>query len=433
MFLATLLSLTSIAPAADDWPGWRGPGGSGVASGSPPVEWSEEQNVRWKAPIPGRGSSCPVVWGQRVYVTTAMGTGNVADVQEEPTEGERRGRRPRPPIEEQDFLVIALDRSDGSEVWRRKVSTATPHQSTHTDGNYASPTLATNGEVVIASFGSFGIYALTADGEPLWQTDLGDLTILMSFGEGSSPVLYGHTLVVNWDHEGESFLTALHTRTGEERWRVPRAAGTTWLTPTILTVGGKPQVVLPGYQTIAYDLETGKELWSHGEPVGGRRGSGLISSAVQHEGLVLFSTGARMGELRALRPPAEDEANAELVWVVEGDTPHVPSPIVVDGRLYVTKADSGILSAFDAASGERLYGPERLQGVTTMYASPVAADGRLYLAGRDGTVEVVRIGEEIETLAVNELEDGFDASPAIAGDELFLRGREYVYCIAEGR
>lgn len=483
ILLLAVLGIHTPAQNADEvWPGWRGADGSGVASGSPPVTWSEEENLRWRTELPGKGVSSPVVWGDRVYVTTAIAAEAPEQGEDEDGEGDAEPETPpggdaggaphgRPggwrgfghsaPIVEQTFMVIALDRASGEVVWSKTVHEQLPHQGAHSDGSFASPTIATDGEVVLASFGSFGIYALDRDGEVLWARDLGDLDISGSFGEGSSPVLADDLLVHNWDHTGESFIVALDKRTGEERWRTARPGGTSWVTPLVVRGEERTQVVVASTQTIAYDLTTGEELWRHGEPTppaggeggggrgrggsfGGGRGGGHpggfgggggpMASAVQHGGLLLVMAGGRgrgkFQALRAERPADAAEDYDPVVWTREAETPRIPSPIVVDGLLYALRSNSGILTTFDVETGEVVMGPERMSGLQDAYASPVAAGGHLYFAGRDGTVEVVKAGREFESVAVNHLDDGFDASPAIVGDELFLRGRKALYCIA---
>lgn len=435
--------------ASDEWPGWRGPAGSGVASGSPPIEWSEEKNVRWKTAIPGKGISSPVIWGERVFLTTSVSTGKKAEPAAGGSDGGERGGREgeggrdrgagpgrggpgwEAPLEEQDFSVLALDRKSGAILWQKKVNTAMPHQGTHPDGSYASPTPATDGEHVFASFGSFGIFALTMSGEVAWQQDLGDLEIQGGFGEGSSPVLYGELLILNWDHEGDSFLVAFDKKTGKERWRTPRPGGTSWCTPIIVKAGEAHEIVVGGVRTIAYDVETGRELWGYGESA--ERG-GPIASPVAMEELVLLTDGGRSGQMRALiaLPPGEAgrEEGEALLWSERCGVPHIPSPIAYQGKLYFLKQNSGLLSVLDTTSGKLEYGPERLQGVADVYASLVLASGHLYVAGRDGTVEVLSAWP-VRTLSVNTLADGIDASPAIAGNELFLRSHHNLYCIAE--
>jgi outer membrane protein assembly factor BamB len=340
------------------------------------------------------------------------------------------------PLVEQEFLVLALDRADGSLVWKRTASKQTPHESSHADGSFASPTLVTDGERVIASFGSFGLYAYDMAGEPLWSKDLGDMSITRAFGEGSSPVLRDGVLVVDWEHEGDSFVVALDAASGEERWRQARPSGTSWASPLVLEADGGPVVVIGGPRTVAYELATGAERWSYGEAPAPSRGgsSGNIASPVVYQDVLVLLSGGRRGgfEAIAVAPDAEGalERDSARLWTHDGDAPHVPSPLAHDGILYALKGNSGVLTAMDLSTGETLYS-QRLEGVQNIYASPVLADGRLYLAGRDGAVEVVAAGPEPETLAVNRLDDAFDASPAVAGDELFLRGRRHVYCVAE--
>jgi outer membrane protein assembly factor BamB len=458
MSLVALLAALHVSAAApsDGWPGWRGPAGSGVASGKPPVEFGETQNVRWKVALPGKGNSSPIVWGDKVFVTSAVGTGKKKEAAPSEAGAEREGGEGRGeggerggrgegrgrggfgrggPIEEQDFVVLAFDRKSGKTLWEQKLATTMPHQGTHSDGTYAAPTPVTDGERLYVSFGSFGIYALDLAGKVLWQVDLGDMLISNEFGEGSSPVLVGSNVIVLWAHEGDSFLVALDAKSGKESWRTPLAQGTNWSTPLVVTVGGKQELVIGGPRIAAYDPATGKELWGQGEAAGR---NGAIASPVALDELIVYAMGGRGGgEARALvaQAPSEKKAEADadesLLWSVRIDAPHVPSPLAYDGKIWFLKQDSGILSVLDPASGELVYGPERLDGVADVYASLVAAGGHLYVAGRDGTVEVLSTGETIATVAVNRLEDRFDSSPAIAGDELFLRGYENLYCIAQ--
>jgi outer membrane protein assembly factor BamB len=296
---------------------------------------------------------------------------------------------------------------------------------------------------VIASFGSFGIYAYDMAGKALWSKDLGDMKIQRAFGEGSSPVLHAGLLVVPWEHEGESFVVALDAASGEERWRKPRPQGTSWASPIVLAAEGGALVVVSGVRTVAYELASGAERWSYGsapepEPEGecrrggGGGGGGLIASPVIFEDVLILLSGGRRGGFKALAvgPKTKGELEEEaLLWSHDGDAPHVPSPLAHDGILYALKGNSGVLTAIDLGTGQTIYS-ERLEGAQNIYASPVLADGRIYLASRDGAVEVVAAGPEFASRAVNQLEDAFDASPAIAGDELCLRGRKHVYCIA---
>ncbi|MFT5050746.1 MAG: outer membrane protein assembly factor BamB [Chlamydiales bacterium] len=436
--LALLLSLAAFSTPSDhelnpasDWSGWRGVGADGVAQGSPPLEFSEESNLKWKAELPGRGLSSPVIVGGRVFITAA-----VAIEGESSGDGGKRQERDQPPVDEVDFLVMAFDRADGSIAWEQVARTQVPHQGTHPDGSFAAPSVVSDGQHIFVSFGSYGIYAYDLAGELAWEVDLGDMDIQNGFGEGSSPVLCGSALVVQWDHTGDSFLVALDKATGKELWRTVRELGTNWSTPLVVErAQGAPLIIVSSSTTVAYDGGTGKVVWTCGPPVSTRPG-GIIASPLLHAGVLIYGTGTRRGgtmvavDLDSAKGENVYESDA-LMWTRDRDVPRIPSPIAHDGILYALKSTSGILSAFDVQSGEPLYEPTRLEAVSDVWASPVLADGRIYIAGRDGTIEVVATGAKFSTLAVNHLDAIFDATPAVAGDELFLRGRSELYCIAK--
>ena len=417
--IALLCSFPTTTPGPDDWTGWRGPHGDGITEGSPPIEWSEEKNVRWRAALPGLGLSSPIVSGERVFVTTAVPTGKkragvVSETFREPFE-----------LEEQEFLVLAFARASGKELWRKHVNQAMPHEPTHPTNSYATPTPATDGTRVYCSFGSFGLYALTLTGEVAWQVDLGDLAS-GGHGEGSSPLLHDGSLIVLWAHRGKSFLIALDAASGAERWRTPVPEGNNCSTPIVVHVEGRDQIVVAGKRTMACDPKTGKELWSVGE----WESSGIttMASPVALGELVLVPSVDRV-DMRALVVLPEGEP-AEVLWS-KRSSDNIPSLLAFDQKLYFLKGDSGQLTVLDCASGDVEYGPQRLSGVSEAWASPVIAGGRLYVTGRDGKVEVLALAPEVHTLAVNVLEDGFDASPAVAGNELFLRGKSRLFCLAE--
>ena len=286
----------------------------------------------------------------------------------------------------------------------------------------------TDGEVLCAFFGSRGLYCLDMNGEPLWNRDFGDMDVFMGFGEGASPALHDDTIVVNWDHQGQSFITALDKRTGRERWRMDRDERTSWSTPLIVEHDGRVQVVTSATSRVrSYDLDTGALLWD-GEGVT----LNAIPSPVAADGLVYLLSGFRGNQLYAVRldtARGDITGSDAIVWSLDRDTPYVPSPLLHDGILYFLKSNRGILSAYNARTGARHYGPERLPGIRSVYASPVAAGGRLYIPSRDGTTLVIAAGPRLEVLATNTLEDGFDASPAVVDGEIYLRGQQYLYCI----
>jgi outer membrane protein assembly factor BamB len=328
------------------------------------------------------------------------------------------------------YVVMALDRTTGKVVWERVAKEEAPHEGTHREyGTFASSSAITDGELVIASFESRGLYAYDVNGKLVWQKDLGDKAMRNQFGEGTTPALYGNTVVVVWDHQGDSFIVALDKRTGEERWRTPRDEIDSWATPLVVEHGGRPQVVTSGMKQVrSYDLETGKLIWY---------GDGLtmnpIPSPVAGNGIVYLTSGFRGNDLQAIRlADAKDNVTGTpaVVWTLDRDTPYVPSPLLYEGVLYLLKSNNGILSAFDAATGKPHFELQRLEAAPNVFASPVAAAGRIYIPGQEGTTVVLKHGPRFEVLAANKLDDGFNASAALVGDAIYLRGHRYLYAIA---
>jgi outer membrane protein assembly factor BamB len=417
--LVLALSANLAAQQAQGWPEWRGPNGTGVAPGAkPPVEWSEGKNVRWKVEIPGRGSASPIVWQDRVYVLTAI-----------PAEGDP-GARPATVKGRNRYVVMALDRKTGKTVWERTAREEAPHEGTHNQfGTYASSSAVTDGQVLIASFESRGIYAYDLSGKKLWEVDLGDKTMRNEFGEGSTPALHGDTVVIVWDHQGESFIVALDKTTGKERWRANRDEIDSWATPLVVEVNGGAQVITSGMRRVrSYDLASGKIVWEM---------AGLtmnpIPSPVYADGVVYLMSGFRGNSLKAVRladAKGDITDTPAVLWTFDRDTPYVPSPLLYDGTLYFLKGNTGVLSAFDAKTGKPHYQLQRIEGVPNVFSSPVGADGRVYVAGQDGGIAVIKHGPTYEVLATNKLDDKFDASPALVDGEIYLRGYRYLYSVA---
>jgi outer membrane protein assembly factor BamB len=408
------------------WPQWRGPFATGVSrSATPPAEWSETNNIRWKVEIPGRGSSSPVVWGDRMFVLSAVPIGLDAASAHAP----RGAVRPR---DRYRFTVLAIDRRTGKTIWERTAREEQPHEATHGDnGTYASSSAITDGQRVYAWFESQGMFVYDMDGKLLWSKDLGDKKMRNQFGEGSTPALAGDRLVIVWDQitPGASFVAALDASDGRELWRVPRDEIDTWATPLVVEHDGRRQAVVPGKNKIrSYDLENGSIVWeSQGVTMN------PIPSPVFGDGLVFVTSGFQGNNLKAIRlgsAKGDITGTDSIVWTLDRDTPYVPSPLLYDGILYLLKTNSGILSAFDAKSGTPHYQLQRLEGIPEVFASPVGASGRVYIAGRDGVVLVIRNGKTYEVLASNKLDDGFDASPALADDAIYLRGYRNLYAIA---
>jgi len=414
----------SALSAEKFWPQWRGPYATGVSrTADPPVEWSETKNIRWKREIPGRGSASPVVWGDRLFLLSAVPVG----VEGAPSHQPRVGIQPR--IAHR-FTVFAIDRKTGNVIWQRVARESTPHEGSHPEnGTYASSSAITDGRRVFAFFDSEGLYAYDMDGTPLWEKDLGDKRMRMEFGEGCTPVLYANRLVIVWDHQGPSFIVALDADSGKELWRSERQEIDTWATPLVAEQDGRAQVITSGMNKVrSYDLESGKIVWE---------GPGLtmnpIPSPVYGDGLVFATSGFRGSSLRAIRladARGDITGTSAIVWSLDHDTPYVPSPLLYDGIIYLLKSNSGLLSAYDAKTGKPHYQLQRLDGVPNVFASPVGAQGRVYIAGREGTTLVIKHGPSFEVLAKNALDDGFDASPALVDNEIYLRGYRYLYAIA---
>ena len=324
---------------------------------------------------------------------------------------------------------MAFDRKTGRRVWEHTVREEVPHEGSHRDASLASGSPVTDGEHLVANFGSRGLYCFDAQGKLIWEKNLGDMRTRHGFGEGGSPALHGNTLVVNWDHEGESFIVALDKRTGRELWRKPRDEVTSWSTPLVVEQQGRPQAVVTATRRVrAYDLANGEVVWECGG-----LGANCIPSPVAGFGMIYAMSGYRDKALLAIRyadAKGDLTGSEAVVWSRDEGTPYVPSPLLHGDRLYYLDKNSALLSCFDAKTGVAHYTKQRLEKINGVYASPVGVGQRLYVAGRDGTTYVLKNASEFEVLAVNELEDGFDASPAIAGDELYLRGRKYLYCIA---
>ena len=430
MVSATTLVLSGLNSEADKyWPQWRGPTRTGVStSANPPVAWAENKNIKWKIEVPGRGAGSPVVWGDRLFLLTAVPAGIPLAESHQP----RGGVNPRIA---HTYRVLAINRADGKIAWERVAGEETPHEASHQDnGTWASSSAITDGQHVIASFESRGLYCYDMNGTLVWRKDLGDKKMRNEFGEGSTPALHGNTLIVVWDHfvPGASFVVALDKRTGNELWRVKRDEIDTWATPLIVEHDGRAQVVVPGMNRLrSYDLQTGAVVW---ETAGLTMNA--IPSPVASDGMVFATSGFRGNSLKAIRldgAKGDITATGHVVWTLERDTPYVPSPLLYDGLLYILKTNNGLLSAFDARSGKPHYQLQRLDKAPNVFASPVGAAGRVYIPGRDGTTVVVRHGPSFEILAENTLDDGFDASPALVDRELYLRGYRYLYAISEGR
>ena len=402
--------------------------GTGAAPhANPPVEWSETENIRWKIALPGTGHSTPIVWGDRVLITTAVPYGDPM----EPRYDSAHGAHDSVPVTQRHrFIVLAVSRREGKILWQRTLHTEVPHEGGHLSGTFASHSPVTDGEHVFAFFGSRGIYALDLDGELQWKADLGEMQTKHAHGEGSSPALHGDTVIINWDHEGRSFVIAFDKRTGDERWRVAREEVTSWATPIVVEHGGKPQLIISGTNRVrGYDLVTGNVIWECGG-----LSANVVATPVSADGMVYAASSYDTRAMLAIRldgAKGDITGTDQVVWSRRRGTPYVPSPLLYGDSLYFLHHYQGILSRVHAKTGEERTGPFRLGGIRNVYASPVGAANRLYITDRHGTTLVMSHASLPKMLAVNRLDDSFSASAAVAGGELFLRGQRNLYCIAE--
>ena len=437
---------------AAHWPEWRGPYRNGMARGDAPTTWSDTKNIKWKTAIPGRGFSTPVIWGDKVFLTTAVQTGKTPEsnptLTTQPVAAAPPGappaaaQTPRPGGRqvgpgggaggnvEHKFLVICLDRKTGKVIWQKTARVATPHEGYHrTYGSFASNSPITDGKHLFVSFGSRGIYCYDFKGKLIWETDLGvQMRMRLQFGEGSAPALDKDRIFLTFDQEGGSFFVVLDKRTGKELWRAERDEPSSWSTPLVVEHGGRRQVIVSATRKVrSYDVETGKLIW---ECAG--LGSNVISAPIYQDGVVFVMSGHRDPKLMAIKLGKEGDLSGTdaVLWSHTRGISYTLSPVLDEGKLYVV-TDSGQVSNFNITTGELYYHQVRLPRPYNFKASPVGAFGKLYLASEEGDVIVMKLGEKFEVVATNTLEDQtFIASPLIADGQLFLRSRNWLYCIS---
>jgi outer membrane protein assembly factor BamB len=450
--LSTLAgALLALAPAGTlanqlaNWGQWRGPLGTGLApQANPPTEWSETKNVLWKIKVPGSGISTPIVWGDNIFLLTAIAPEKKAEpaVTSTPTGGtnasggpggRQRGGgfgRSEKPSDKLKFVVLCLDRKTGKTIWQQTAAEEIPHEGHHPDGTFASASPVTDGEHVWAYFGSRGLHCYDLAGNKKWSKDFGDMITRNSFGEGASPALHGDVIVINWDDEKDGdFIIALDKKTGKELWKKSRNEPTGWSTPLVVEYQKKLQVIVSATGKVrSYDLATGEEIWSCGG-----LGANPIPTPVIGQDTVYVMSGHREPKLLAIAlGRTGDLTGTDAVrWSYDRSTPYVPSPVLAGDSLYFVSRNDGKLSSFDVKTGKPNYEVEALTGIFGVYASLVATPDRIYVLGREGKCAVVKPGTKLEILATNKLDDRTDASIAVVGKELFIRGRENLYCIAE--
>ncbi len=436
--LAALLFLTCalcFAAGKGDWPYWRGPAADGMAVGDAPLHWSDTQNVRWKTEIPGRGSSSPVLWGDRIFVTTAVKTGPSTGPEPAAAPKATPGAKPQlstpGPQVEHAFQILCLNRKTGKLLWQQTAITAVPHEGYHPSyGSLASNSPVTDGKYVYAFFGSRGIYCYDLKGKLIWKKDYGvQMRMRMAFGEGMAPVISGDRLILVFDHEGDSFMVMLDKNTGKEIWKVNRDEKSNWAAPLVVDYKGQKQIVVSGSNKLrSYDFNIGKVIW---ECAG--LGTNTIPQPVRQDDLIFAMSGYLKPNLMAIRLGREGVLTGTdaVVWSQVKGNSYTASPVIYDNKLYVL-TDNGMVSCYNARTGEPYYQQTRLPKTYSFKSSPVGANGKLYLASENEDVLVLRMGEKFEVLATNTMTDQiFIATPAISGGEIFLRSQNRLYCIRE--
>jgi outer membrane protein assembly factor BamB len=413
-----------------NWPEWRGPRGQGVGAGTGYVfEWSPTSNVAWKTPIPGRGHSSPVVWEDKIFLTTAV-EGDVVEgaVAVEHRLGGEIFVHPESlgADRKHTMKVVCVARSDGKILWEKSVYEGTVFDGRHRRGSFASPTSATDGERVISYFGAEGVYCHDLEGREVWRANVGKIATL-GMGTASSPVLSGELVILLCDQDegADSFIAGLDKRTGKEAWRTRREIQVSWTTPVLSREAGRTEILACGTEWIlAYDPNSGKELW---------RSKGLESNAIHTpllgDGFAIFSAGYPAKRVLALRTAADTEPSSDReIWRYERGTAYVASPILYEARVYLL-SDRGVVSCLDAKSGKVWYDNGRVPSPASFYASPVAADGKLLLASEQGDVFVLDAGETCTFRGKNSIGEPIYASPAPSRGEIFLRGENHLWCI----
>ncbi len=427
-------------PVGVHWPGFRGPGASGVAERfSSPTSWNVEdsENIKWVSPIAGLGHSSPVIWDDRIYITTAISgkedtplkVGLYGDVE---------------PVDDQsvhEWLVYCLDKNTGEILWKQTAHRGVPKIKRHPKATHANCTPATNGEYVVAFFGSEGLFCYDMDGTGLWKRDLGTLDSGFFYlpeaqwGFASSPVIHENVVIVQCDVQKNSFIAAFRVEDGESIWKVPRDEVPTWSTPAIHSADGKTQVVVNGYKHIGgYDFETGHELWKLS---GG--GDIPVPTPVCKDN-VAFITNAhgRMSPIYAISldargdisPGKNHNTGNYIVWSYDRGGAYMQTPIVYGDYLYSCR-DNGVLSCYKTDTGERIYEKRLGRGAAGFTASPVAANGKIYFTSEIGDVYVIKAGPEFKVLATNLMGDICMATPAISEGTLFFRTRNHLIAVSD--
>ena len=418
--------------SAGNWPQWRGPDGSGISNEKNlPSEWSPTKNIKWKTPIDGRAHSSPIVWGNKVFLTTAVEGPEVpgANAVKHVVEGDKEFLHPDSvgANRKHTFKVICLDRDSGKILWQSTAWEGTPYDNRHRKSSYAASTPATDGKLVYAYFGTEGLYAYDFKGNLAWKAQLGNIATV-GMGTGTSPILFDNVVIVQCDEDNgvASFIVALDKKTGKEVWKTPRKVQVSWSTPLLVRTAKRAELIASGTESvIAYDPATGKELWQH-------KGveSNAIPSPVANNEMVYLVAGfpAKIAMAIRLGQTGDLTGTPNVPWKYSKGTAYVPSPILYGEYLYLT-TDRGILTCIDARTGEVKYEGGRIPIPATFTASPVAFEGKILMTSEDGDTFIVKSGPKHEILGTNSIGEPVYASPAIADGRIFIRGEKNLYCI----
>ncbi len=435
-----IFAATSLLTAQENWPQFRGEGANGIGAGNPPTQWDVKtgENVLWKTAIEGLGHSAPIVWGDSVFITTAVSADSDKPSLETGWVGGSGEAAPDSGI--WTWKVICLDRNSGKIKWTRTASSGEPTIERHLKATHANCTAATDGNCVVAFFGSEGLHCYDFEGELKWKKDFGRLhsgpynSEELEWGFASSPVIHNGHVVVQCDCLNIGFVSILNLEDGTEVRRIVREDVATWSTPCVVNANGKSQIVCNGYkQMAAYDFETGDLIWTLS---GG--GDVPVPTPLFHEDKFFVTNGHGRSPVYAVAADAKGDITPKegedlpegLAWYQPRGGSYMPTPIIVGDLLY-TCNDSGVLTVRDTATGEKLYKRRVWGGKNTFSASAVATSEHLYFASESGNVIVAKTGREFEHIATNDMRGIVMATPAMAGDQLFVRTVESLVCIAE--
>jgi outer membrane protein assembly factor BamB len=432
LFLITgivVINSTVGAKTEASWPQWRGPSGQGVsAEKNLPATWTVSKNIKWKVAIPGRGHSSPIVWGNRIFLTTAIEGELVEGAKAAPHTLDNKPFVHPDSIganRKHQFKVIAVNRENGKVLWEQTAFEGTPYDDRHRKSSYAASTPATDGTTVFAFFGTEGLFAYDMSGKLKWKADLGKLGTV-GMGTGTSPLVYENLVIVQCDEEnGESsFIVGVDKKTGKEAWRTPRKVQVSWSTPLLVRTAKRAELITSGTEfVISYDPATGKELWRH-------KGveSNAIPSPVANNEMVFISAGYPAKIAMAINLGGSGDLADTVAWKYAKGTAYVPSPILYGDYLYLT-SDRGVLTCLDAKTGEVKYEGGRVPVPASFTASPIAFDDKILMTSEDGDTFVIKAGPKHEVLGTNSVGEPVYASPAVADGNIFIRGERNLYCI----